>query len=121
MRLMRFDAGIGQPAGRGKHVITTDVACCSGQAEVSCSHFGSYDRTVYRRVLLPQLFLIVDGEGWVRNEDGMRICLQAGQAVYWETGDWYEAGTDTGMTVFCIQNVRMKPAQLLEELSSHQE
>ncbi|HZT44129.1 MAG TPA: hypothetical protein VFA07_18335 [Chthonomonadaceae bacterium] len=116
MRLVRFDAETGQPAGRSRNVVETEIACCSGQTEVSCFHFGSHDRLEYRRVLLPQLLLIVEGEGWIRSEEGLRVSLQAGQAVYFETGDCYEAGTDSGMTLFCVQNVRIDSTQLLPVL-----
>ncbi len=44
-----------------------------------------------------QLFLVVQGEGWVRGTESTRTVIQAGQAVFWENGEWHETGTETGL------------------------
>jgi hypothetical protein len=52
---------------------------------------------------VPQLFLVVQGEGWVRGQAPERTRIQAGQGAYWEEGEGDEAGTETGMTAIIIE------------------
>ncbi len=51
-----------------------------------------------------QLFLIVEGRGWVTGPDGERIDLVAGQGAIWDKGELHESGTDSGMTVVIVQS-----------------
>jgi quercetin dioxygenase-like cupin family protein len=51
-----------------------------------------------------QLFLVVEGQGWVAGYDGERIELVAGQGAIWEEGELHESGTDSGMTVVIVQS-----------------
>ncbi len=45
-----------------------------------------------------QLFVVVQGEGWVRTEASEPERIAAGEAAVWNAGEWHESGTDTGMT-----------------------
>lgn len=50
-----------------------------------------------------QLFLVVQGAGWVRSGDGERVPVNAGQAAFWRAREWHESGSDEGMTVIVIE------------------
>ncbi|QJC52978.1 cupin domain-containing protein [Paenibacillus albicereus] len=63
-----------------------------------------------------QLFLLIDGEGWVSGGDGQRIAVKAGQAAYWEAGEAHESGTRTGMTVIVAEGEQLVVE--MEELAS---
>jgi hypothetical protein len=60
----------------------------------------------YHAATVPQLFLVVQGEGWGRGQAPERTRVQAGQRVYWEDGEGHEAGTGTGMTAIIIEAAR---------------
>lgn len=51
-----------------------------------------------------QLFLVIEGEGWVTGDDEVRKPIKKGQAAFWETGEWHASGSDGGMTVLIIQS-----------------
>jgi hypothetical protein len=51
----------------------------------------------------PQLFLVVQGAGWVEGADGARAPTHAWQAVYWEDGERHAAGSPGGMGALVIE------------------
>ncbi|HLV80530.1 MAG TPA: hypothetical protein VKT32_09625 [Chthonomonadaceae bacterium] len=116
MRLLRFDAQVGLFTERSARVLVSRIASLSGETRISCLHFHPEGCYGYRRVLLPQLFLNVRGEGWVGDEEGERVALEAGQAAFWAAGEWYEAGTETGMTVMVVENGQLDPSEYMPEI-----
>ena len=50
-----------------------------------------------------QLFLVVEGSGWVAGSDGARVNLTAGQGAFISPGERHSKGSDTGMTVIMVQ------------------
>lgn len=61
---------------------------------------------------VPQLFIVVEGHGWVTGSDGMRRNVGVGDAVVWEQGEMDESGTDEGMTVVIMQALELKVQRL---------
>ena len=57
-----------------------------------------------------RLFLVVHGQGWVRDGTPERISLVAGQAAFWEKGEWHAAGTVTGLMAIVIESDFLDPA-----------
>jgi hypothetical protein len=66
---------------------------------------------------MPQLFLVLAGEGWVRGAESDRIQIEPGQAAFWTTGEWHESGSETGMTAVVIESPALDPSQFMVELS----
>lgn len=56
-----------------------------------------------------QLFIVIDGEGWVAGEDDTRINIKAGQAALWRAGESHESGTPTGMTALVVEARMVRP------------
>lgn len=52
---------------------------------------------------IPQLFIVIQGEGWVCGEDGDKIVIKAGEGVFWQQGQAHESGSTTGLTALVIQ------------------
>jgi quercetin dioxygenase-like cupin family protein len=53
--------------------------------------------------VVPQLFVVARGSGWVSGADGEREPIRAGEAVLWERGEEHESGSDTGMTALVVE------------------
>jgi quercetin dioxygenase-like cupin family protein len=70
----------------------------------------------YHPATLPQLFLVVQGEGWVRGEENTRTPISAGQAAFWVQGEGHESGSDTGMTAIVIESPALRPDEVLKRL-----
>lgn len=58
----------------------------------------------------PQLFVVVDGAGWVSSEDGEQREVSAGMAILWSKGELHAAGTATGMTAVIVQALELEMA-----------
>ncbi|OXS73057.1 cupin [Lysinibacillus sp. KCTC 33748] len=53
---------------------------------------------------VPQLFIVIQGEGWVCGEDQEKIILKAGEGVLWQTEEAHESGSQSGLTALVIQS-----------------
>ena len=49
-----------------------------------------------------QLFMVIEGSGWVTGEDGVRHPISSGEVVLWRPGEEHESGSDTGMSVLIL-------------------
>ncbi|MFJ8526751.1 cupin domain-containing protein [Bacillus sp. NPDC094106] len=58
----------------------------------------------YHEAPVPQLFIVVQGEGWVAGEDEKRINLKSGEGVLWNKGEGHSSGSKMGMTALVIQS-----------------
>lgn len=63
----------------------------------------------YHQAVENQLFMVVDGEGWVRGDSEERIAIQSGQAAFWVAGEYHESGSDTGMTAIVLEGPDLEP------------
>ena len=50
-----------------------------------------------------QLFVVVEGSGWVSGGGGEREPIAAGEAVLWEEGEEHESGSEGGMTALVLE------------------
>ncbi|WP_282156276.1 cupin [Cytobacillus gottheilii] len=69
---------------------------------VGCMHLEENGVIGYHQAVLPQLLLIMNGEGFVRGEREEYIKVQSGDAVFWEKDEWHETKTDLGLTAIVI-------------------
>ena len=53
---------------------------------------------------VPQLFIVIQGEGWVCGENQKKIILKAGEGVLWQAGEAHESGSQSGLTALVIQS-----------------
>jgi quercetin dioxygenase-like cupin family protein len=73
-------------------------------AHIGCMHLDENGIIGYHQAVVPQLLLIVNGEGLVRGETDEFIKVQSGEAVFWEKDEWHETKTDTGLTAIVIES-----------------
>lgn len=73
-------------------------------------HIGAHPATV------PQLFVVLAGEGWASGADGQRVPLRAGQAAFWEAGETHATGTEHGLTALVLEAETLDPSSLLAEV-----
>ncbi len=55
----------------------------------------------------PQLLAVVEGEGWIRGEDGVKTPVTTGGAVFWSEGEMHETGTDSGMMAIVVETAAL--------------
>jgi quercetin dioxygenase-like cupin family protein len=122
MIIYRFD----QEAGRAieafdstnlimSRIVTSEK---SGSFHIGCMHLEANGNVGYHQAPTNQLFLVVQGEGWVRGGDHDKMNIKAGQAAFWITGEWHESGTESGMMAIVIESDSFDPIIMPEVLLS---
>jgi len=116
MRIYRFDAEVGRHISHfDSNFVMTRIAHITGDRNetadrfIGCMHIEAGGIVGYHQATAPQLFLVVAGAGWVRGEEELRRPIATFEAAFWRGGEWHEAGSETGMTVFVIEGEGVDP------------
>ena len=123
MKIYRFDVEVGEEIeqfGSVKAIISR-IVHLEAEAAVNVAYIHPMGRIGYHQAVAPQLFLLVEGEGWVRDEFDEIFPIKEGQAVFWEQNEWHESGSETGMTAVIIEGVSFDPAELMPLLQKDEE
>ena len=118
MRIFRFDSEVGKPIEKfgSSNLIITRIVSFTGSVHINCFHLEAKGLVGYHQAVVPQLFLVVDGKGWVRAGDSSeRQIIAKGQAAYWDKEEWHESGTDDGMTVIVVEGDTLDPMPFLKK------
>ncbi len=115
MQLYRFDASAGRTIDRfeSTHFVLTNIARNTSNVHIRCAYLGPGGNIGYHPTTVPQLFLVVQGRGWVRGETDDRLPIMAGYAAFWDKDEWHASGTDSGLTAILIEGETLNPAELL--------
>ncbi|WP_134685472.1 cupin domain-containing protein [Brevibacillus migulae] len=118
MKIFRFDAQSGKVIHQydSINVVMSRIVRTAEGAHIGCMHIAAGGVVGYHQAGMPQLFLVVQGEGWVTDESRSKVPIKAGQAAYWTAGEWHESGTDTGMMAIIIESDHMDPSRSMTEL-----
>jgi quercetin dioxygenase-like cupin family protein len=82
---------------------SVDLAHGDGEAHAYVVHIQAGGEIGPHEAGFGQLFVAVSGRGWVREADGPRIELDAGQAAYFPRGTVHSKGSDDGLTAVMLQ------------------
>ena len=80
MKLYCFDPQVGKedgPFGSAK-VIIARVLQLDDRAEINAVYIHPNERVSVQQVMAQQMFLLVDGEGWVQSESGEKKTVRQG-------------------------------------------
>ncbi len=115
MKLFRFDAEVGKVIGQYGSVkaVHTHLLRPNQPVSVGCIYLGAGGVIGYHEAVKNQLFAVVSGNGWVLGADEKRFPITAGQAAFWEGGEFHESGTDVGMMAIVIEGDGLDPAQAM--------
>lgn len=78
-------------------------AAGEGEAHVHVIRFAAGGAIGPHPAGFGQLFVPIDGAGWVSGADGARHPVRVGQVATFERGEMHGKGSDVGMTVLMIQ------------------
>lgn len=116
MRFYRFDASVRREVEKfeSKNVGITPIQRTEGPLSIGCLHYDSESVLGMHPATLPQLLLIVEGEGWVRVLEGDKIAVQKGTAVFWSPGENHESGSTAKMTAIVVEGENLEPEKYLK-------
>jgi quercetin dioxygenase-like cupin family protein len=111
MKIFPFDPQVGRQIEQfgSANMILSGVARLTAEAQVSCMYIGPGGKVGYHPAITPQLFLVVQGEGWVRGEAEEQVPIHSGQAAFWEAGEGHASGSAFGMTAIVIESDSINP------------
>ncbi|HZW83833.1 MAG TPA: cupin domain-containing protein [Candidatus Deferrimicrobium sp.] len=105
MKIFSFGKEVSRPMSRYQSISISysQITEIANPSKIGCMYIEPKGIAGIHQAPSPQLFLVVQGEGWISREDESRIPVTAGQGVFWERGEMHESGSDTGMTIIIVQ------------------
>ncbi len=115
MKIFRFDSEVGHEIEKFGSInfIFSAITHVKVEARVNCIHLGANGVVGYHQATIPQLFLVTQGQGWVRDESSDHISVSPGCAVFWDKGEWHESGTSVGLMAVIIESDLLNPAEFM--------
>jgi gentisate 1,2-dioxygenase len=108
--MISFTAEAGRPisefASRGS--IHVPISKIDSQAHAGCIYLLPGGVVGMHPAEQRQLFMVVQGSGWVRGGNSGQVPIEAGQAVLWEAGELHGSGTETGMTAIVLEGEHLE-------------
>ena len=98
------------------NTVISRIVHLDDEAVINSVYIRPHGKIGYHQAAAPQLFLVVEGEGWVKSESGENIAIKGGHAVFWEKDEWHESGTETGMAAVIIEGMTIDAAKLMPPL-----
>jgi quercetin dioxygenase-like cupin family protein len=80
---------------------------------IGCMYLEENGIIGYHQAVVPQLLLILSGEGYVRGKKEEYFKVQIGDAVFWKKDEWHETKTDTGLTAIVIESEELNPSSFM--------
>ena len=85
----------------------TRIATGDGNVRLTCLAVEPGGVIGTHPAAIPQLFLVLSGEGWTAGPDSERVPVTAGQGVRWDAGEVHATGTGTGLVAIAIEGAPM--------------
>lgn len=119
MKLFTLDAEFGKEIERfgSKNLIVNHMLHnTSGDIHIVCMHLGKSGLVGLHKALTPQLFVVIEGKGWVKGKEDRKIPISKGQIAFWDKEEWHETTTEDGLVAIVIEGDDINPCQFLKEI-----
>lgn len=93
--------------------IISRIINTEASASIGCMYLEENGVIGYHQAVVPQLLLIVEGEGFVRNEQKQYFQVQPGDAIFWEKDEWHETKSAKGLIAIVIESEQLNPAAFM--------
>lgn len=92
-----------------RRATTTPLANGSGEAHTHLVRIEAGGIIDSHETGFGQLWIVVDGRGWVAGRDHQRLEVSSGDVAFFERGEQHAKGSDHGMTAVMIQIYDLQP------------
>lgn len=114
MQLLNFNKEAGKRVTRfDSDFVMNRILRTKSAVQIGCMHLEKSGIIGYHQATVPQLLLIIKGEGKVRGREDNYVKVQEGDAIYWEKGEWHETVTENGLIGIVIEGEELKAALYL--------
>src|SRR5690606_33914937 len=110
MQLVNFGKAAGNKINNYDSILSTysKIMKTEEPTNIGLIHIEKGGVVGYHQAPVPQLFVVVNGEGWVEGEDKKKVYLKSGEGVFWNKGEGHLSGSDEGLTALVIQSEELK-------------
>ncbi|WP_340018674.1 cupin [Paenibacillus sp. FSL H3-0457] len=103
MRIFQFKQKSGKKITKfDSNFVMSRITQTKKAAHIGCMHLAEGGVIGYHQAVVPQLLLIVSGEGWVR-----------GEAVLWDKHEWHETKTEAGLMAIVIESEELDTSLMM--------
>lgn len=114
MKIFDFSEKVGkQITAFQSNFIMSKIVNHQGNIHIGAMHLKENGIVGYHEAVVSQLLLIVDGEGYVCGADKEKVKVKAGQAVFWEKGEFHETSTEHGLMAIVMEAEDLERAILM--------
>ncbi len=117
MKFFRFDKEVGFPIKQYDSQAAHFMKVCRNQEENSIGfiQLDAGGEVGYHQATVEQLYIVVQGEGWVTGTDRERISIKSGEGVMWDKGEWHESGSESGLLALVVESETIDTSLLQEK------
>ncbi|MNV96117.1 hypothetical protein D3C71_1910830 [compost metagenome] len=100
MRIFNFDKEAGREITNFNSIQVnfSKIALHNNPVHIGCFLIGAEGVVGLHPAAIHQLFVVVNGQGWVKGKEGEKFHIESGRAAYWEPDELHESGSEHGMT-----------------------
>ncbi|TFD99893.1 cupin [Jeotgalibacillus sp. R-1-5s-1] len=95
--------------------ILTSILRTNDPVQISMMHLDRGGVIGYHQASMPQLLVVVSGQGEVRGAEHTYVDISINEAVFWEKGEWHETRSEEGLTAIVIEGPMLDVTALREE------
>lgn len=121
MEIFRFDQEVGKQINAYQSILTMSrIGTFDGEFHIGCMHLDHNGLVGRHNATSDQLFLVIEGSGWVSGESDEKVAIKAGEAAYWVEGESHEAGTfDCTMKALVIEAKKLSPEKFMPKVERY--
>lgn len=117
MKFFRFDTDTAKPVTHGGSDLTIQPYVRSGgRFQAALMTLGVNGVIAYHQAAVPQVLIVLSGNGTVCNEEKRYVPVREGLAVFWDKGEWHETRSEKGMTALVIEGEGLEESDVLLEI-----
>lgn len=115
MEIYRFDQEVGKQIGAfDSNFKMSRIGVYHGEFHIGCMHLEANGLVGRHDAVTDQLFLVIEGEGWVSGASEEKISIRAGEAAFWIKRESHEAGTrNQTMKAIVIEAENLSPENFM--------
>jgi quercetin dioxygenase-like cupin family protein len=105
MKIIRLDEIAGKSITQyDSNLIMRKLLMTDKPSHVGIMHLEAGGIVRYHDAIMPQMLIIIEGEGWVRTGTEDKVKVNPGDVVLWEQGEGHETTSNFGMKAIIIES-----------------
>jgi quercetin dioxygenase-like cupin family protein len=111
MRLFHFGPTTGRPLEQfgSQAALVARLARGRGETQLRLFYLEAGGLVGHHPATVPQLLCVIQGAGEVCGQAGEWRAIGAGQAAFWEAGEWHTTRTGQGLTALVVEGEALEP------------